>query len=181
MKIIAGRGDSVRVFPPSDHFFNYSNGAQRPTSNATRILSRNRRQAGKRKTLEWELTEWQVSSWVHNTPFVLRGLLVVINETSSSGSRPILDRIERSFGLRCTVISTSGCQILWTRALVIFCGRPTAATLSPSPSRCRSVCQCVFWTFWVLCRAYFFRFAPRLKWATSSSSLWSYASFLIWL
>lgn len=143
MKIIARRGDSVRVFPPPNHFFNYSNGAQRAATNATQILSRNRRQAGKRKTLEWELTERQVSSWVHNTPFLLRGLLVVINETSSSGSPPILDRIERSFGLRCTVISTSGCQILWTRALVIFCGRPTAATLSPSPADaavCASVC-----------------------------------------
>jgi len=54
----------------------------------------------KSEALEWELTERQVSSWVHNTPFLLRGLLVVINETSSSGpgTMPILVRIGRSFG-----------------------------------------------------------------------------------
>jgi len=61
---------------------------------------RGNRKKKKSEALEWELTERQVSSWVHNTPFLLRGLLVVINETSSSGpgTMPILVRIGRSFG-----------------------------------------------------------------------------------
>lgn len=159
-----------------------------------RILSRNRSggklekaKGEKTKHLSgnWQRGRFQVECIIHL--FLLHGLLVVINETSSSGPAPILVRIGGSF--------RPGAQSFPLQVVKDYGQGPSSSFVAGQPRRgtwpsphpknptpfSRSVRVCVFWTFRALCRAYFFRLAPFVKWASSASSLWSYASLLIWL
>lgn len=173
------------AFPSVYPLFNYSRDAQRQGSfrgSGGKQASRHAGKLEKEGALEWELTEGRVSSWVHNTPFLLRGLLVVINETSSSGSA-ILRRFSSGSGVPLVplhshfhfrlskTMAEAPRHLLWQ-----------AIHRSPLPLATHSrFSQCVLWTFRALCRAYFFRLAPWIKWATPTSFLWSHASILIWL